>query len=66
MDETESKLKTLKNRVTTHVTNHRAKYAFVAGFVSCGTLLYKMDRVSEWNKFLEEKGLTEEFYAPEM
>lgn len=52
-------------KAKTHIVKHRAKYAYVAGFTTAVVLQKKIDRVSQWNAFLEEKGLTDEFYRPE-
>jgi hypothetical protein len=54
-----------KEKVLNHVTRHRAKYAFVAGATTATIVLNKMDRVAQFNAFLEEKGLTDEYYTPE-
>lgn len=63
------KLASLKQRtstVATHVYNRRGRYGFIAGSAVTLIALNKVDRVSEWNAFLEEKGLTAEFYTPEI
>lgn len=51
--------------VTTHVYRNRGRYCFAAGAATTVYVLNKTDRVSEWKAFLEEKGLTAEFYLPE-
>lgn len=60
----------MKNKITSasqtvknHVVRNRAKYAFVAGATSTVYVLNKTDRVAQFNDFLEEKGLLDEFYA---
>jgi hypothetical protein len=60
-----NKLSSTSQKVKGHVVRNRAKYAYVAGFITASTMHYKIDRVSQWNAFLEEKGLTSEFYNPE-
>lgn len=60
------KLSSVKERVSpvaNHVYRNRGRYAFTAGAVAATYVLGKRDRVAEWNQFLEEKGLTDEFYA---
>ena len=58
----------IKERASTvrkHVVDRRGRYAFIAGSALTFVALHKLDRVSDWNAFLEEKGLMEEFYTPE-
>jgi len=52
-------------KVKNHVVRNRAKYAYVAGFASAVVPTTKLDRVGQFNDFLEEKGLLDEFYRPE-
>lgn len=47
-----------------HVYERRARYAAGATFVATVVMFNKLDRVEDWNAFLEEKGLLEEFYTP--
>lgn len=54
-----TKLTSVKN----HVSRNRGKYAFAAGFLSCYAITNGARK--QWNEFLDEKGLTDEFYAPE-
>lgn len=49
--------------VRNHVSRNRAKYAFVAGFAACFAMT--QGARSQWNEFLDEKGLTDEFYSLE-
>lgn len=63
------KLSSAKKRasaVATHIHARRGRYGFIAGSAVTLVALNKMDRVSQWNAFLEEKGLTAEFYTPEI
>lgn len=46
-----------------HLHRNRAKYAFAAGFLACYAITNRAR--NEWNEFLEERGLTDEFYLPE-
>lgn len=61
-----TKFTSTPSKVKNHVVKHRAKYAFVAGATSTVALLNKVDRVAQFNAFLEEKGLTDEFYGHEL
>lgn len=54
-----NKLTSVKN----HVARNRAKYGFAAGFITCYAIAYNAKK--QWDEFLDEKGLTEEFYTPE-
>jgi len=49
------------NLVKNTVVRHRGTIAFVAGFAAC----YAMTNAArgQWNEFLDEKGLTDEFYS---
>lgn len=59
------KITSAPKKVKNHVVRNRAKYAYVAGVITCSTIHYKFDRVTQFNAFLDEKGLTAEFYNPE-
>lgn len=62
-----NKLSSLKNRVSTiehHIFRYRGRYGVTAGAVAAVVVLNKVDRVSEWNEFLIEKDLFDEFYHP--
>ena len=57
----------IKNTLTTienHVATHRAKYATAVTAITAFALSRRA--VKQWNEFLEEKGLLDEFYLPEM
>lgn len=47
-------------RTRNHIRHHRAKYASAATLTVCAYLAVK--RADEWNEFLAEHDLTEEFY----
>ena len=47
--------------VKQHVSKHRAKYAAGATFAGCFAAHYYI--ASAWNKYLDDLGLLEEFYA---
>lgn len=49
--------------VKNHVTRNRGRYGVAIGFTAGLALNRRNVRV--WNEFLEEKGLTDEFYLPE-
>lgn len=56
----------MKNKlivVKEHINRNRGRYGIAAGFTAC--FMLNQHAVSEWNKFLDEKGLTEEYYLPE-
>lgn len=57
------KITSAPKKAKDHVAKHRAKYATVATAAVC----YKVHRhtVVQFNAFLEEKGLTAEYYLPE-
>lgn len=46
--------------VKNHIYRNRAKYAVVATLAVAGVAFVK--RANEWNEFLDEKGLSDEFY----
>jgi hypothetical protein len=52
-----NKLNSIKN----HVSAHRAAYAAGATATAAGYLMYK--RAQEWNEFLKEHGIYDEFYS---
>lgn len=56
-----------KETITDHVKKHRVAYTAIASIAGTSALHVKLDahRVGEWNTFLAEKGLLEEFYRPE-
>jgi len=62
MNKIKTAASTAKNKVHTHFTTHKTKYAVAATAVAA----YKVhaQAVGEWNQFLEEKGLKDEFYNP--
>lgn len=45
----------------THIRKHRAKYAAAVTLVTC--LVVHRLAVNEWNEFLDEYDLTEEYYG---
>lgn len=51
------------NLVKNTVVRHRGTIAFVAGFAVCFAMTNTAR--NQWNEFLDEKGLTDEFYSPE-
>jgi len=59
-----NRLKSTAISVQNHVNRHRGLYGFATGAIT----MYAINRtaVAQWNEFLEEKGLTDEFYCPEM
>jgi hypothetical protein len=63
-----TKITSTQKKVQDHIDRHRMKYAFAAGSASTAFVLFKFDRsrVASWNTFLEEKGLTDEFYNSEV
>jgi len=58
------KIRNFPYNAISHVERHRAKYAAGATFVATVWLFNKIDRKAQWDAFLEEKGLTDEFYTP--
>lgn len=46
-----------------HFHAHRFAYGFACGAIGVGCLTYKLDRVSEFNAFLTDHGLFDEYYA---
>ena len=52
------KIRRLKN----HVVLHRGAYSSIATSIVLGYFITK--RAEEWNAFLEEHGLMDEFYGP--
>jgi hypothetical protein len=59
------KLASAQRKAKNHVVRNRGRYGYIAGFTSAMLLTHKLDRVGQFNAFLEEKGLTAEFYTPE-
>jgi hypothetical protein len=49
------------DRIMDHVSRHRAKYAAGATTLVFLRLMYL--RGQEWNEFLKEQGIYDEFYA---
>jgi heme/copper-type cytochrome/quinol oxidase subunit 3 len=51
----------------THIHNHRAKYAAGAATLATATVggIFVVARAKEWNEFLEEHGVYNEFYQIE-
>lgn len=47
--------------VKNHVHNHRAKYAFAAGFTTCFAITASARK--QWNEFLTEHDLLDTFYT---
>lgn len=65
MDNFKQTLKTYKDETVAHIRNHRVVYTAAVSVTATVAVLNKIDRVSEWNRFLEEKGLKDEFYLVE-
>lgn len=51
-------------RVQYHIQKHRAKYAVAATAATAYAISRKS--VNDWNAFLVEHNLVDEFYAPEI
>ena len=47
-------------KVKSHFYNHRAKYSAAATVLAAG--VFEASRAKKWDEYLEEKGLTEDFY----
>jgi hypothetical protein len=50
-------------KVVAHVYSHRGRYAFVAGMLTSGYIAHNFGVTDEALAFIEQKGLTNEFYA---
>lgn len=61
-----NQITSIPSKAKKHIVRNRAKYAFIAGAATATITLNKLDRVADFNAFLEEKGLTDEFYKPEL
>lgn len=59
-----NKIKTKASSVKNHVNRNRGKYGLAIGFTAAVAI--NRQAVKGWNEFLEEKGLTDEFYSPEI
>ena len=60
-----NKLNSAKNRavlVAEHIHHYRGRYAVATTFVATVAMFNKMDRLSDWNAFLEEHNLTDAYY----
>lgn len=55
------------NSIKVHVHNHRAKYAAGAATLATATVggIFVVARAKEWNEFLEEHDLYNQFYQIE-
>ena len=49
------------NNVKNHIHRNRAKYAVAGTLTAC--LALQITAARQWNTFLDEKGLKEEYYA---
>lgn len=59
------KITSVKNTVKFHVYRHRAKYASAATIIIVVAAFNKLDRKAEWDAFLKEHNLLNEYYLPE-
>lgn len=55
-------MKKIKN-VRNHVSRNRTKYGFAAGFIAATAIHIKAAK--QWNEFLDENDLTDQFYNEE-
>jgi hypothetical protein len=53
-------IKVLPSKIKNHVATHKA--AYVAGAVAIAAIALQQRNQKDFNKFLDEKGLTEEYY----
>ncbi len=56
-------IKTIPSKIKNHVSTHKA--AYVAGAVAVAAIALQQRNQKVFNEFLDEKGLTEEYYTPE-
>jgi hypothetical protein len=61
-----AKITSAPKKVANHIVSHRAAYATTAGFVTGAVIMRKLDRETYGAAiaFIEEKGLTDEFFTP--
>ncbi len=56
-------IKALPSKIKNHVVSHKA--AYVAGAVAIAAVALQQRNQKLFNEFLDEKGLTEEYYTPD-
>lgn len=61
-----AKIASSPKRIAAHIVSHRAAYGYTAGIITGGYIMRKLDSETYGAAiiFLEEKGLTDEFFTP--
>jgi len=61
-----TKITSAPKRIATHIVSHRAAYGYTAGIITGGYIIRKLDSDTYGMAiaFIEEKGLTDEFFTP--
>lgn len=63
-----SKITSSPKRLAAHIVSHRAAYGYTAGIITGGYIMRKLDGETYGAAiaFIEEKGLTDEFFKGEI
>lgn len=63
-----AKITSAPKKVATHIVSHRAAYGYTAGIITGGYIMRKLDGETYGAAlaFIEEKGLTDEFFKGEI